>query len=108
MIAGSTDGNPERVLSYTTESLRTMEGELTARHIPVSHETINKLLTSRGYRKQTNKKMLQVGEVHPDRNARFDPIHSTAAHYIEAGDPVISGATNKKEPKGNCKNTGKD
>ena len=61
-----------------------------------------------GYSKQSNKKMMQVGEVHPDRNARFDPINTTAAQYIEAGDPVISVDTKKKENTGNFKNIGQE
>jgi hypothetical protein len=108
LIDGSTYGNPERVLSYTTESLRKIEFELKAKGISVSHETINKILTSMGYSKQANKKMLQVGEPHPDRNAQFEHINTTAAQYIEAGDPVISVDTKKKENIGNFKNNGKE
>ena len=37
LIDGSTYGNPERVLSYTTESLRKIEAELKAKGIKVSH-----------------------------------------------------------------------
>ncbi|MDR0684245.1 MAG: ISAzo13 family transposase [Spirochaetaceae bacterium] len=77
--------------------------------MPVSHETINKLLTSMGYSKQADKKMMQVvGEPHPDRNAQFEHINTTAAPYIEAGDPVISVDTKKKENIGNFKNSGKE
>lgn len=108
LIDGSTYGNPERVLSYTTESLRKIAAELKAKNIQVSHETINKLLTLMGYSKQANKKMMQVGEPHPDRNAQFGHINTTAAQYIEAGDPVISVDTKKKENIGNFKNSGKE
>jgi hypothetical protein len=108
LLDGSTYGNSERVLSYTTESLGKIEAELKTKDIQVSYETINKLLVSMGYSKQANKKMLQVGEVHPDRNARFDPINTTAAQYIEAGDPVISVDTKKKENIGSFKNSGQE
>ena len=108
LIDGSTYGNPERVLSYTTESLRKIESELKANGINVSHETINKILDSMGYSKQANKKMMQVGETHPDRNAQFEHINATAKQYIEAGDPVISVDTKKKENIGNFKNNGRE
>jgi hypothetical protein len=108
LIDGSTYGDPERVLSYTTESLRKIEAELKAKGINVSHETINKILGAMGYSKQGNKKMMQAGEPHPDRNAQFEHINATAAKYIEAGDPVISVDTKKKENIGNFKNGGKE
>ena len=108
LIDGSTYGNPERVLSYTTESLRKIEVELKAKGIKVSHETINKILDLMGYSKQANKKMMQIGEPHPDRNAQFEHINTTAAGYIEVGVPVISVDTKKKENIGNFKNNGKE
>ena len=107
-IDGSTYGNPERILSHTTESLRKTKQELEALGIKISHETIGKILESMGYSKQANQKMLQTGEPHPDRNAQFEHINATAAKYIDAGDPVISVDTKKKEKIGNFKNDGKE
>jgi hypothetical protein len=52
--------------------------------------------------------MLQVGETHPDRNAQFEHINTTAAEYIETGDPVISVDTKKKENIGNFKKNGQE
>jgi hypothetical protein len=108
LIDGSTYGNPERVLSYTTESLRKIEKELKSQGILVSYKTISAILESMEYSKQSNQKMLQVGEPHPDRNAQFEHINKTAAEYIEAGDPVISVDTKKKENIGNFKNNGQE
>jgi hypothetical protein len=108
LIDGSTYGNPERVLSYTTESLRKIEKELKSQGIDVSYKTISKILDSMDYSKQANQKMLQVGEPHPDRNAQFEHINKTAAEYLEAGDPVISVDTKKRENIGNFKNNGQE
>ena len=108
LIDGSTYGNPERVLSYTTESLRKIERELKSLGINVSHETVGKILESMGYSKQANQKMLQVGEAHPDRNAQFEHINTTATEYIGTDDPVISVDTKKKENIGNFKNNGQE
>jgi len=108
LIDNSTYGNPERVLSYTTESLRKIKTELNTKSINVSHETINKILDSMGYSKQANKKMMQTGEPHPDRNTQFEHINATAAKYLRAGNPVISVDTKKKELIGNFKNKGKE
>jgi transposase len=107
-VDGSTYGNPERILSYTTESLRKIERELKAQGVNVSHETVGKILGSMGYSKQANQKMLQVGEAHPDRNAQFEHINQTAGTYLAAGVPVISVDTKKKENIGNFKNNGQE
>ena len=106
IIDGTTYGNPERMMSYTTESMRKIKRKLETRGIDISHETIGKIIESMGYSKQANQKMLQVGEPHPDRNAQFEHINSTASHYIKAGVPVISVDTKKKENIGNFKNNG--
>jgi hypothetical protein len=108
LIEGSTYGNPERVLSYTTESYRKIECELKSQEIHVSHVTIGELLESMGYSKQANQKMLQVGEPHPDRNAQFEHINKTASEYINNGTPVISVDTKKRENIGNFKNNGEE
>ena len=108
IVDGSTYGNPERVLSYTTESLRKIESELESQGVKVSYKTIGKILDSMDYSKQANQKMLQVGEPHPDRNAQFEHINDTASKYLKAGDPVISVDTKKKENIGNFKNNGQE
>jgi transposase len=108
IVDGSTYGNPERVLSYTTESLRKIETELESQRITVSYKTVGKILDAMDYSRQVNQKMLQVGEPHPDRNAQFEHINDTAAKYLKEGDPVISVDTKKKENIGNFKNNGRE
>ena len=106
IIDGKTYGDPMRVLSYTTESLRKIQTELEKDRIFVGYVTIGKILGAMGYSKQINQKMLQTGEPHPDRNAQFEYINATAAAFLETGDPVISVDTKKKENIGNFKNDG--
>jgi len=108
LIDNSTYGNPERVLSYTTESFRKIADELNKQGIKVGYVTVGEILEAMGYSKQANQKMLQVGEPHPDRNAQFEHINETALKYINVGDPVISVDTKKKENIGNFKNNGKE
>jgi hypothetical protein len=108
IVDGSTYGNPMRVLSYTTESLRKIERKLKDDGIIVSHVTVGEILDAMGYSKQANQKMLQAGAVHPDRNAQFEYINKTASKYIAEGIPVISVDTKKKENIGNFKNNGRE
>ena len=95
-------------VSRITESLRKIESELQSQGIKISYKTIGKILASMGYSKQANQKMLQVGEPHPDRNAQFEHINTTAKRYLDAGDSVISVDTKKKENTGNFKNNGQE
>jgi hypothetical protein len=108
IVDGSTYGNPERVLSYTIESLRKIATELNNQGINIGYVTVGEMLESMGYSKQANQKMLQIGEPHPDRNAQFEHINKTAAEYINAGIPVISVDTKKRENIGNFKNNGNE
>ena len=109
IIDGSTYRNPEKVLSWTTESLRSIQKILEERHdIKASHVTIGTILENQGYSKQKNQKMLQIGEPHPDRNAQFEFINNKAKNFMEIGEPVISVDTKKKENIGNFINSGKE
>jgi len=108
IIDNRTYGDPTRVLSYTTESLRKITQKLSEQDIEVGHVTVGKILNSMGYSKQVNQKMLQIGETHPDRNAQFEYINKTASEHLQRGDPVISVDTKKKENIGNFKNNGNE
>lgn len=109
IIDESTYGDPEKVLSWTTESLRSIGKVLQERHnIVASHVTIGSILESLGYSKQANQKMLQVGEPHPDRNAQFEFINKKTKEFIGKSEPVISVDTKKKENIGNFKNPGQE
>ena len=108
LVDGFTYGDPERLLSYTTLSLRKIAEKLGQQGINVSYVTVGEILESMGYSKQANQKMLQIGEPHPDRNAQFEHINTTATEYIEAGNPVISVDTKKRESIGNFKNDGQE
>ena len=107
IIDGSTYGDPGKILSWTTESLRKIQKALSEKYgIGVSYVTIGDILEDMDYSKQANQKMLQVGNAHPDRNAQFEFINLKARELLKTGDPVISVDTKKKEKIGNFKNPG--
>jgi hypothetical protein len=109
IIDGSTYGSPEKILSWTTESLRSIQKTLAVKHnIKASHVAIGSILGGLGYSKQANQKMLQLGEPHPDRNSQFEYISKKAKAFIGLGEPVISVDTKKKENIGNFKNPGQE
>ena len=82
VLERSTYGDPQRVICWTTFSLRKIQDELNSLGFPVSHVVISELLEEMGYSKQVNQKMLQVSK------------------------PVISIDCKKKENLGNFKNGG--
>lgn len=106
LVKGETFGDPENVLLWTTKSLRNIEKTLREKGFDISHDKIGDLLKELGYSLQQNRKMLQVGVAHPDRNAQFEYINKKSEEFIEEGQPVISIDTKKKELIGNFKNSG--
>jgi transposase len=109
VIEDSTYGDPEKVLTWTTESLRAIQKTLEEKHgIRASHVTISAILDDLDYSKQANQKMQQVGEPHPDRDAQFEFINKKAKEFLENDEPVISVDTKKKENIGNFKNPGQE
>jgi hypothetical protein len=106
IIDGSTYGDPENPLSWTTESLRSIERKLGEEEVSVCFKTVGTILEDMGYSRQANQKMLQVGDAHPDRDAQFRFINAKTSEFIAAGQPVISVDTKKKENIGNFKNNG--
>ena len=107
IVQGSTYGDPERVLYWTTLGLYDITKILKEDYgISISHTLVSSILDDLHYSKQLNQKMMQVGSQHPDRNAQFEHINATAKEFLDSGDPVISVDTKKKENIGNFKNNG--
>lgn len=102
-----TRGDPESPLRWTTKSTAKLARELTAAGHPVSASTVAKLLKDSGYSLQSNAKTVE-GKQHPDRDAQFRYVNEQAALFTEAGDPVISVDTKKKELIGNYAANGRD
>lgn len=107
IIDGSTYGDPEKIIHWTTLGLFKIRDILESEYgINVSHTVVARELEKLGYSKQLNQKMMQVGKQHPDRNKQFEYISSTSKTFMDAGDPVISIDCKKKENLGNFKNNG--
>ena len=102
-------GDPKKVIVWTNLSLEKISKLLKEKyHIEAGKDVVSRILDKLGYSKQTNQKMKQVGKQHKDRNAQFLFINETAQEFIDAGDPVISVDTKKKELIGDFKNAGQE
>jgi len=98
-------GDPCSPLCWTTLSTRNLAAELTAAGHRVGSDTVAKLLGEQGFSLQANAKTVEGGQ-HPDRNAQFGYLNEQAREHLDAGDPVISVDTKKKELVGAYKNGG--
>ena len=98
-------GDPESALSWTTLSTDRLAAELTGSGHPVAADTVAKLLKGNGFSLQANAKTLEGGQ-HPDRDEQFSYLNDQVTDHLEAGCPVISVDTKKKELVGNFKNKG--
>ena len=98
-------GDPESALCWTTVSTGKLAAELTAAGHPVGDDTVAKLLKDNGFSLQANAKTLEGGQ-HPDRDEQFSYLNDQAGGHLEAGQPVISVDTKKKELVGDFKNKG--
>jgi hypothetical protein len=96
-----TAGDPMRAgVLWTNLSLCELSRRLRALGTPASRRTIRRLLRQLGLGRRTARKKKTMGH-HPDRNAQFEKIRQLRQEYQDAGDPVISIDTKKKELLGN-------
>ena len=107
LVADDSRGDPERPLRWTAKSVRTLAEGLRELGHQVSFRTVARLLRELGYRLQANAKTRE-GRQHPDRDAQFEHINQTVTAAIDAGQPVISVDTKKKELVGDFKNAGRE
>jgi transposase len=106
LIDPETRGDPMSPLRWTCKSTRRLAAELQRQRFQVSSNTVGRLLRSRGYSLQANRKTLE-GTQHPDRDAQFQHINRRVLAFQKASQPVISVDTKKKEPLGKMKNPGR-
>src|SRR5881394_2591632 len=100
-------GDPMSPLRWTTKSTRNLADELTRQGHKAGADTVGDLLRDEGFSLQGNAKTIE-GARHPDRDAQFRYINGQAQAHQEAGEPVISVDTKKKELIGEFANAGRD
>jgi hypothetical protein len=98
-------GDPMSPLRWTTKSTRKLAAELTRQGHRVAADTVAGLLREEGFSLQANAKTIE-GAQHPDRDAQFRYLNEQARDLRDAGDPVISVDSKKKELIGDYRNAG--
>ena len=107
LVDADSRGDPESVLRWTSKSVRHLAAGLRELGHEVHFTKVAQLLRSLGYSLQANVKTRE-GTQHPDRDAQFRHINAVATRAVDAGQPVISVDTKKKELVGDFKNAGRE
>lgn len=100
-------GDPQSPLRWTCKSTYKLAEELVAEGFEVSAELVRRLLHDLGYSLQAPAKV-KAGTAHPDRGEQFSYLNSTVTEFLDAGDPVISVDTKKREPIGEYATPGRE
>jgi len=91
---------------WLRSSLRNLRSWLTEAGHTTSLSTVWRLLKKADFTLKANNKR-EAGKQHPQRNAQFVHIAKERTRFCEAGLPIISIDTKKKELIGNFKNNGR-
>lgn len=94
-------------LRWTCKSLRQLSAQLKTMGHTTNRTTVGELLHTLGFSLQANAKNREGG-THIDRDAQFCHINATVTKMSQAGQPVISVDTKKKELVGDFKNNGQE
>jgi hypothetical protein len=106
IVSPHTAGDPMSDRKWLNCRLADIQGCLDEQGHKVSVPVIGRLLKEHSYRLQANVKE-RTGKQHPDRDRQFEHIREQRAKHQDAGDPIISVDTKKKELVGDFKNPGR-
>jgi hypothetical protein len=107
LVADSVRGDPQSPLEWTTKSVKKLAAEMRAAGHPCSPQTCWRALKDAGFTMQSNSRAAE-GRQHPDRDAQFRYIAAQAAAHRDAGQPVISVDSKKREQVGNFGQAGRE
>jgi hypothetical protein len=99
LAEAATRGDPMAELTWCSLSLRDLERAMAALGFGCGKDAIARMLREDGYSLQGMSRVLE-GKQHPDRDAQFRHINAMIAAFRDAGDPVVSVDTKKKEQLG--------
>ncbi len=106
-MAPETAGDPMSDQKWVRGSLRTMSARLREAGHTASPPTVGRLLKTLKYALHVNAKKVEARAGHPERDAQFAHIADQRQAFVEAGLPIVSVDTKKKELIGAFKNAGR-
>ncbi len=104
-VAPHTAGDPMSTRKWLNVRLRDIQAKLVKAGHAVSLPVISRLLRAHDYHLRSNRKDAE-GPSTPERDAQFTHIQEQRNWHEQAGQPMLSIDTKKKELVGNFKNSG--
>ena len=106
LLTDETAGDPMSDAKWVRNSTKNLSDQLKAMGHEVSGSTVGRLLKKMGFSLKCNKKR-RAGSQSPERDEQFRHIASQKAAFSQAGLPIISIDTKKKELIGPFRNRGR-
>lgn len=100
-----TAGDPMSDKKWSRKDTRSISSEMKARGVNISPNTAGKLLKEQKYSLRVNRKSIAETQ-HEDRNRQFEIMAEFRKRFEDAGHPILSLDTKKKELIGNFRNEG--
>jgi hypothetical protein len=96
------------IVKWTSHSLAHITQAVKQRGFQIAQTAIRRILISKGYALRANRKDIEGGIDHPDRDAQFKHINMQGLKMQIQGFPILSIDAKKTEKIGNLKNNGKE
>jgi hypothetical protein len=105
LMQADTAGDPMRDTKWSRQDTRSLSQQMSAHGVCLCPNTVGKLLKDQKYSLRVNRKSIAETQ-HPDRNRQFELIADFRKRFEDAGHPILSMDTKKKELIGNFSNPG--
>src|SRR6266446_3844936 len=105
LMKADTAGDPLSDTRWSRKDTRSLSREMNAHGVRLCPNTVGELLKHKKYSLRVNRKSIAETQ-HPDRNRQFELIADFRKRFEDAGYPILSMDTKKKELIGNFRNDG--
>lgn len=96
------------IIKWTSHSLAHIARAVRLRGFQIAQTAVRRILKDKGYALKANKKDVEGGADHPDRDKQFQHLNMTGLKMQLQGFPILSIDCKKTEKIGNLKNQGKE
>lgn len=107
-LEANTKTDKRTIVKWTSHSLVHIAQAVQERGFQIAQTAIRRILISKGYALKANKKDIEGGRDHPDRDMQFQHINMQGLKMQIQGFPVLSIDAKKTEKIGNLKNNGRE
>jgi hypothetical protein len=107
-MEANTKTDKRTIVRWTSHSLAHITQAVQERGFQIAQTAIRRILIGKGYALKANKKDIEGGADHPDRDAQFQHINMQGLKMQLQGFPILSIDAKKTEKIGNLKNNGRE